>query len=98
MTSDRKNPGVAFWATMVVTLAVVVYPLSWGPACWLAEQKILPHWIVTKGYVPVIWIYYWGPKPARRAVGWWAGFARPGYTTLEMHIEDDALLREFWRF
>jgi hypothetical protein len=33
MTS-RKKPGVAFWATVVVTVALILYPLSFGPACW----------------------------------------------------------------
>src|SRR5262245_19211887 len=98
MTPDRKKPGVAFWATVVVVVVLVASPVSWGPACWLARKNILPHWVVTKGYVPVIWIYYYGPKPVRRAVGWWAGFRPPGYTTLEMHIEDDAPFRKFWRF
>jgi hypothetical protein len=36
MTSDRKKPGVAFWATVVV--ALVAYPLSFGPACWSTER------------------------------------------------------------
>ena len=34
MTSDRKKPGVAFWATVVVVVALLAYPLSFGPACW----------------------------------------------------------------
>jgi hypothetical protein len=35
MTTDRKKPGVAFWATVVVVVALVLlaYPLSFGPAC-----------------------------------------------------------------
>jgi hypothetical protein len=31
MNADRKKPGVAFWATVVVGL--VAYPVSFGPAC-----------------------------------------------------------------
>ena len=38
MTSDRKKPGVAFWATVVVT-SVVMYVLSSGPARTLLIQK-----------------------------------------------------------
>ena len=30
MTEDRKKPGVAFWATVVV-VAVLAYPLSLPP-------------------------------------------------------------------
>jgi len=41
MTSDRKKPGVAFWATVVVAVALVAYPLSFGPACWRYPTGIL---------------------------------------------------------
>jgi len=34
MPCDRKKPGVAFWATVVVVMVLVAYPLSFGPACW----------------------------------------------------------------
>jgi hypothetical protein len=37
MTADRKKPGVAFWATVVLVVALA-YPLSFGPACWLASR------------------------------------------------------------
>ena len=30
--TDRKKPGVAFWATVVVVVVLVAYPLSFGPA------------------------------------------------------------------
>jgi hypothetical protein len=33
MTS-RKHPSAAFWVTVVVVVALVAYPLSFGPACW----------------------------------------------------------------
>ncbi len=36
---SRKKPGVAFWAT-VALVAVLAYPLSFGPACWwLSNSK-----------------------------------------------------------
>ena len=38
MTPSRKKPGVAFWPTVVVVVALVAYPLSFGPACWIASR------------------------------------------------------------
>jgi hypothetical protein len=39
MTS-RKKPGVAFWATVVVVVVLVAYPLSFGPVCWWFSPRI----------------------------------------------------------
>ena len=36
--TDRKKPGLAFWATVVVVIALVAYPLSFGPACWMRTR------------------------------------------------------------
>jgi len=38
MTS-AKHPSAAFWATIVLVVALVAYPLSFGPACWVAMRR-----------------------------------------------------------
>jgi len=55
---SRKKPGVGFWATVVVVVALIGYPLSIGPACWLdgwlhddAEVGI-----IGRIYYPIIWV------------------------------------------
>lgn len=40
---SRKKPGVAFWATVVVAVVLVGYPLSIGPA-HLIECRINRPW------------------------------------------------------
>ena len=42
MTSDRKKPGWAFWATVTLVVVLVGYPLSLGPVIWLASRGYLP--------------------------------------------------------
>jgi hypothetical protein len=32
--TDRKKPGVPFWATVALVVVLVGYPRSFGPACW----------------------------------------------------------------
>ena len=53
--SDRKKPGVAFWATVVVLVALVGYPLSLGPACWLASRTNVGSQFVSALYRPITW-------------------------------------------
>jgi hypothetical protein len=36
--TDRKKPGVAFWAGVAVAVLLVAYPLSFGPVCWLNQR------------------------------------------------------------
>jgi hypothetical protein len=52
LMADRKKPGMAFWATVVVVVAVL-YPASTGPLVWLDAHQLLPPW--TRG--PVDFFY-----------------------------------------
>jgi len=42
MSPPQKNPGAVFWATVVLILVLGAYPLSFGPACWLFDHRLLP--------------------------------------------------------
>jgi hypothetical protein len=42
MSDERKKPGVAFWATVVVVAVLLAYPLSFGPACWICGGPAQP--------------------------------------------------------
>jgi hypothetical protein len=53
MTSDRKQPAVAFWATVVVAV-LVLYPLSFGPACWINQRWHTDRRILSAIYRPVL--------------------------------------------
>jgi len=41
MPEPQRKPGVAFWATVVVVVALAAYPLSTGPTAWL-RVHVLP--------------------------------------------------------
>jgi hypothetical protein len=78
MTPDRKKPGVAFWATVVVVVVLVLYPLSMGPANWAARRYGSTGWAVKtyRGiYAPILWAYRNGPRPLHDAIksycDWW---------------------------
>jgi hypothetical protein len=70
MTSNRKKPGLAFWATVVVVV-VLAYVLSFGPATWLYERQVVPDSAVTMIYAPVLSAYEYAPRPIRQATDWY---------------------------
>ncbi len=35
MSEERKKPTAGFWITVALVAALVGYPLSFGPACWV---------------------------------------------------------------
>ncbi len=71
--TPHKQPGVAFWATIVVVVGLV-YVLSIGPATWLNERRYLSNGTVTTLYAPVFVVYEYGPRPIRRATDWYLAF------------------------
>src|SRR5262245_2006101 len=81
MTS-RKKPGVAFWATVVVVAMLVGYPLSFGPACWIAWRASHSAPVIATIYSPLVRAGFRGPAPVRRALWWWGELcASPRVTT-----------------
>jgi hypothetical protein len=74
MTSDRKKPDVAFWASVVVVLAFVAYPLSWGPAAWACALLGEPPWadaVYFRIYGPLLWVYGHGPQLVNDVLDWY---------------------------
>ncbi len=84
MTPSRKKLGVAFWATVAVVVVLLVYPLSFGPACWIssrAPQWDIP-WTVTNFiYSPVLraWSHD-GTIPD--AIGWYGNLGAAAELTV----------------
>jgi hypothetical protein len=77
---ERKDPGVAFWATVVVVVALVAYPLSWGPACWIITRIGDPPWaleVYWKLYAPILWLDQHSPAWVQDATEWYCGLVPP---------------------
>jgi hypothetical protein len=51
--SDRKHPGAAFWATVVLIAMLLGYPLSFGPACWITSRAVVGSPAVPTVYRPI---------------------------------------------
>ena len=54
----RKKPGVALWATVALVVVLVAYPLSFGPACWLASRHRINHELFNRMYWRLGWATY----------------------------------------
>jgi hypothetical protein len=71
--SERK-PTIGL-VIMVAAVALLVYLLSFGPAMWLVDRRVLPAWsksAVSVVYYPVFWTSMVGPRPVRELVRWYA--------------------------
>lgn len=98
--TNRKKPGVTFWATAAVALVLAAYPLSFGPACWLVHSDVLPIGTVANLYRPLISIVNWTPLRIRNWIAWYSGPGESGNSmlfTLGELIADADLFREIVR-
>jgi hypothetical protein len=81
--TDRKKPGVTFWATVVVVCLLVLYPLSIGPALWLAVKMDAPGWVfdvLETSSNQLLWLAILSglDEPYLRYFGWWSSLAMSG--------------------
>ena len=101
MTS-RKKPGVAYWATVVVVVMLVAYPLSFGPTYWLCDHGILPITPVSFAYRPLVRIIVWKTPILSPALGWY-GTAVPSprrhswlsISCMSVSLRDELIQRDF---
>ena len=55
--TDRKQPGVAFWGSVVLVVILFGYPLSFGPACWAVDGGWIAARPVASVFRPILVIH-----------------------------------------
>jgi hypothetical protein len=100
MGEQNKKPGAAFWATVVVIALLVMYPLSFGPACWISSRTNTAASVIPIVYRPIVWcmahnrglgkvVKWYGELGAGR--GWqWVDFSDSAISTdsfFWMHLD-----------
>jgi hypothetical protein len=75
MPPDRKKPGLAFWAIVVVVVGLVAYPLSFGPVCWLVNRDVLPQPVFKCVFGPCGYVAILLPESVLTAWGYTCGGA-----------------------
>ena len=97
MAEANKKPGVAFWVTVGVVL-LLVYPVSFGPACWVYSRTAESEsWATVwdtanRIYYPIL--KQWnGEGTVSRAIDWYAnlGSAAEVYPCWPTHGSPDEL-------
>ena len=98
MTS-RKHPSAVAWATVEVVVALVVYPLSFGPACWGMSRRIGGPSAIAAVYRPVLWLWVSGPKWVGESMSLYANlFARNRERSVEpVDLDFIVFRRVLWR-
>jgi hypothetical protein len=56
MSDKQKTSGMAFWATVVLVVVLLAYPLSFGPACWMTSRMAGPTRMLPIVYRPILWV------------------------------------------
>ena len=79
--TDRKKPGAAFWATVVVVALLVAYPLSFGPACWAVRRGFVAPHAAAHAYRPILRCASQLPSGIHRSVVNYAGHDEHGGST-----------------
>jgi hypothetical protein len=72
MSDPKKKAGVAIWASVVVVVGLL-YPIRFGPACWLTSRGIVLHTVIARAFYPIVWLATFGPRPCFSMISemWW---------------------------
>jgi hypothetical protein len=75
MSEERKKAGAGFWCIVLLVVALVSYPLSFGPACWWFSDSELDGGVVvniaSNVYWPIGWLAQNGPESLSDAINWY---------------------------
>jgi hypothetical protein len=74
MSESRNPPGWGLCTTVAAVVALVIYPLSFGPACWLCDRDWITDGQIDAIYFPLVDL---GGKIAASRVLCWYGELLP---------------------
>jgi hypothetical protein len=87
ITPSFKKPGPEFWA-MVVVVALVAYPLSFGPAVWLVARGTLPETAIKCAYWPLLCQRVHLENSWGSAIRWYGSLGIPTGQKVVFEVED----------
>ncbi len=74
MTDPKKHPSAAFWAAVVMVVALVAYPLSLGPPFWVNQRTGIGGRFIRRVYRPFMPLIFLDSAPPilRNTLNWYA--------------------------
>src|SRR5262245_1586182 len=88
MNEGRRTPSMAVWTTAVL-LAVLAYPLAFGPSVWLASRRHLDRKAVGWVFSPIMQAAVRAPEPVKEITRWWAEIGIPSDSTVWFNVPED---------
>jgi hypothetical protein len=86
--SARKQPSVAVFAVVILVTTLVLYLLSFGPACWIVDSGELKHWSSLRtAYWPIHQMASRLPV-ILEAVCWWGDVGCPRRPVGSLFLRD----------
>ena len=84
LMTDRKNPGVAFWASVAMAVVLAGYPLSFGRACWASSHTICEYDWVSFADQPILEMWLDGPDGISDVAKWYGSLlSSDGWTVMK---------------
>ena len=77
MSEEPKKPGAAYNVAVGLILLLLLYLLSFGPACWIASRTIRGATTIGDCYRPITWAM-WGNERILIGMNWYAQLGSNG--------------------
>jgi hypothetical protein len=72
IVNRREKSRRMTWTAALVAAALLGYPLSFGPACRLVVERLMPYSHLESAYQPCIHLAIHGPQALHGPLWWWA--------------------------
>ena len=68
---SHRQPTAGFWISVALVAELVGYPLSLGPACWLADRSIISDKPVATMFLAILDFAFKRDSAAALLLNWW---------------------------
>lgn len=89
-----RKAGVALCVTVFMVAALLLFPVSFGPAVWFTARGCFHRATIERLYWPVLWSAVYGPDLVSDAVHFWGslGVSSEDAMILQLERENGALI------